>query len=301
MINLFQSRFPDIANCDQYYYPILKQYGDEYGIGYNNRITRIPIVLATGNNVKINRFKDYIEHFAAKHRFLYTLHTLSDASAPEIYYSYTENAKIKNDMAYYRLNESECVPNPIMPTYGKDYHYGDYIIITDDSGLEIPALDNWPGVKTKRAATNYNPVDDTKDPRDMSSAEVILDNISRLDESERRGFIYSACCVSLVNCDRKVFPAKRCVAICKGVQPVLIGLPENFIGRPMTAYDICSPYIQYENTEDSPIFTRPTYSQMSTAEMMIYGDYMYHAFDCAMEQIMDSYIEALRNTYNYKY
>lgn len=297
MINPFQSRFPDIANCDQYYYPILKQYGDDYGIGYP---AGIPIVLATGNTVKIARFKDYIEHFAAKHRFLYTLHILSNVSAPEIYYHYTENAKIKNDMAYYQLNEGEVVSDPEMPTYF-DWNYGDYIIITDDSGLEIPALDNWPGVKTKRAAVNYNPVDGTKDPRDMSSAEVILDNISRLDESERHGFIYSACCVSLVNCSRKIIPEKRCVAISKGSQPVLIGLPENFKERPMTAYDICSPCIYYGDKEDSPRFTRPTYSQMSTAEMMLYGDYMYHAFDCAMEQIMDSYIAALRNTYNYKY
>lgn len=98
--------------------------------GYTRRINTIggymkEIVIATGNKGKINDFK----HIFKSHKVIGIKELIKDFDVEETGTTFEENAALKSEHACQLLNK---------------------IVISDDSGLEVEALNNAPGVYSAR-------------------------------------------------------------------------------------------------------------------------------------------------------
>lgn len=259
--------------------------GSKNSEGEKKMIKPIPIILATTNATKIEKFHRFVEIWGWNHHTRLEMYTPKDLGienfdCPEIYYTYEANAALKADYMKYMLKEDPGVKCDF--NIDKD----PYIILANDSGLEIPALDNWPGVKTKRCCKGT----------DMTSAEYILHKVGcklPIDE-DRDGVMKTSTVALFTNFDTS---AVKCIRWAKcvgnGEQDVNISRP-TWPEKLYTAWDICSPYRVYSNGYMAQC---KTYTQMSVDESILYGDYMWKSFDEVMKCVgsqIDAYIEQLK-------
>lgn len=254
--------------------------GSESSEGEKKMIKPIPIILATTNATKLDMFMRFIELWEWNHHIKlkgYTIYDLGikNFDCPEIYYTYEANANLKADYMKYMLKEDPDVKCDF------DINKDPYIIMANDSGLEIPALDNWPGVRTKRCCKGT----------DMTSAEYILHEIGcKLpNDEDHDGVMKTSTTVLLTNFGANdAIRWRRCVG--KGEQDVNIVHP-TFPKKLYTAWDICRPYRVYSNGYTDQC---KTYSQMTIDESILYGDYIWKSFDSVMKCIepeINEYIE----------
>ena len=254
--------------------------GSKSSEGEKKMIKPIPIILATTNATKIEKFMRFIEVWEWNHQIKlkgYTIYDLGikNFDCPEIYYTYEANAALKADYMKYMLKEDPDVKCDF------DINKDPYIIMANDSGLEIPALDNWPGIRTKRCCKGT----------DMTSAEYILHEIGcKLPKDEDHDGVMKTSTVALLtNFDAsEAIHWTQCSG--KGEQDVNIEHP-TCPEKLYTAWDICSPYRVYSN---GYIAQCKTYTQMSIDESILYGDYIWKSFDSVMKCIepeINEYIE----------
>lgn len=242
-------------------------------------IKPIPIILATTNPTKIRKITRFAEIWQWEHRIELRVYTpndigIADIDCPEIYYTFEQNAALKVDHMIWTLNEDRGLKCDF------DIKKDPYIIMASDSGLEIPALNNWPGVKTKRCCmgTGLN----------MTSAEYILHELNRKipNSEDHDGYVVNATVAKLFNYGTdNVFTSSS-----KDCQDVIISRPE-CSDKVFTAWDICSPY-KYFNGQ---LHKCKTYTEMSINESIIYGDYMWQSFEKVMKPFkgyINEYIES---------
>lgn len=128
-----------------------------------------PIVLATNNPHKL---QEYREILAPMGYVIYGIKDLNiDCDPPEIGNTYEENAYIK----------AKALRN-LVP----------YPVISDDSGLEIEALDNFPGIHSARFASQFKNYKD--------AMEEIL---KRMKDKENRNAAFHCAICLLENKDSK--------------------------------------------------------------------------------------------------
>ena len=257
-----------------------------YRVSSKYPLSELPVILATTNKTKIEKFTEFLSLFEYRCGIKFHIDTLKSIGlesfdCPEPYYTYEENARLKNAMVFYYINEGKTQ---------FQYPVSDYLIITDDTGLEISDLDGWPGVKTKRAAETIPHY------TGMTSAEAILEKLSTLpDKLEKlHGALKSSCVVSLAY-DRpvdgsepsRIIPSDRMTFCGFGTQLVRFVEPEKD-EKVFTAWDICSP----SNADEiSGLFhyNLPVYSKMPISKSMLYEDYMWQSFKKAMDSALDAY------------
>ena len=243
-------------------------------------LSGLPVILATTNPIKLERLKVFLDLYGFENGCNFEIETLdsinaTDFDCPEIYYNYSDNSKLKNDMLYYMITEGGT---------SFEYRDGDYLIITTDNGLEIPKLHGWPGVHTKRA-NSYKYRGEAG--KNETSAEAILEQASDLNESDRNGSMHCACAISLVffESSGSIYPNNKHVFIGQGSQKVQIIYPSSN-EKVYTAWDICAP--RHDLNSDKIL---PVHSKISIEKSMIYGDFMYQAFSEAMDRAMVRYME----------
>lgn len=120
------------------------------------------IVIATGNQGKINDFK----HIFKNHHVVGIQSLLDDFDVDETGTTFEENAKLKSEAAMKLLNK---------------------VVISDDSGLEVDALNNAPGVYSARYSgenatdlSNLNKVlDEMKNETNRKARFVCVISVSR--------------------------------------------------------------------------------------------------------------------------
>lgn len=242
-----------------------------------NMIKPIPIILATTNPTKITKMRRFAEIWQWNHRIQLAVYTpsdigIDDIDCPEIYYTFEQNAALKVDHMIWTLNEDPRVKCDF------DIKKDPYIIMASDSGLEIPVLNNWPGVKTKRCCEGTG----------MTSAEYILHEINcKIPNIEDHdGCVTNATVAKLFNCikDDNIFTSSA-----KHQQDVIIARPE-CSDKLYTVWDICSPY-KYFNGQLNQC---KTYTQMTIDESILHGDYMWKSFEKVMapfESLINEYID----------
>ena len=251
--------------------------GSKSSEGEKKMIKPIPIILATTNATKIRKITRFAEIWQWEHRIGLRVYTpndigIADIDCPEIYYTFEQNAALKVDHMIWTLNEDRGLKCDF------DIKKDPYIIMANDSGLEIPVLNNWPGVKTKRCCKGT----------DMTSAEYILYELNRKipNSEDHDGYVVNATVAKLFNYGTdNVFTSSS-----KDFQDVIISRPE-CSDKVFTMWDICSPYRVYSN---GYIAQCKTYTQMSIDESILYGDYMWKSFESVMKCIepeINEYIE----------
>lgn len=130
-------------------------------------IVFMELVLATRNLHKTLELKSMLKEFS--HLDLFSLRDFGDYQAPEETGStFEENAIAKALHAAKALNK---------------------IVLADDSGLVIPALDGNPGIYSRRYAG--------EDATDKDNRKKLIENLARLKEEERSG--YYECALALAD------------------------------------------------------------------------------------------------------
>lgn len=128
-----------------------------------------PIVLATNNPHKL---QEYREILAPMGYVIYGTKDLNiDCDPPEIGNTYEENAYIK----------AKALRN-LVP----------YTVISDDSGLEIEALDNFPGIHSARFASQFK-----------NYKEAMEEILKRMKDEENRNAAFHCTICLLENKDSK--------------------------------------------------------------------------------------------------
>lgn len=128
-----------------------------------------PIVLATNNPHKL---QEYREMLAPMGYVIYGIKDLNiDCDPPEIGNTYEENAYIK----------AKALRN-LVP----------YPVISDDSGLEIEALDNFPGIHSARFASQFK-----------NYKEAMEEILKRMNDKENRNAAFHCTICLLENKDSK--------------------------------------------------------------------------------------------------
>ena len=237
----------------------------------------LPIIVATTNPTKIKRFEWFIKLWSWNTKInakMYTLNDLgiTDFNCPEIYYDFRSNAALKRDMLFWRINED---PASSFKCDIKMITRDHYVILADDSGVEIPELNYWPGVKTKRCGDEYN----------MTSAQMITNRVfSEIpDLDDHWGIINSAIAAKCVYNDCTDAKKQRRTEVLDAQCSQNV----RFVKSPTdagleTAWDICAPFVKLH---DGTIYQCNTYSGMTIQTSILYGDYMWKAFEAVMNRI----------------
>ncbi len=140
------------------------------------------LLLATHNLGKIREYRTLLKSFA--HFDIYSLVDYPAYQAPdESGATFAENAEIK------ALAAAEYFP--------------DKIIIADDSGLVVPALQNEPGVLSARYAG--------ASARDIDNRKKLIQRLKTLSEEDRLG--HFECAICMAKGDRVL---KKAAGICEG-------------------------------------------------------------------------------------
>lgn len=102
------------------------------------------IIMATSNKMKIRNMTEFAKIICNKYDADLNMVTLEEIGIDRIdcdepYTTYSENSEHKADVAFNVIKESHKIRD-----------YDRYFIMTNDSGLEISLLNNWPGHRTAR-------------------------------------------------------------------------------------------------------------------------------------------------------
>lgn len=240
------------------------------------KVNEIHVVLATTSTRKIERMTSTIEAFEFKTGIklipqpLYEIVKI-ETDCIEPYYNYEANAELKADVAYFNLNES-----PRIITGDTEWltHRDPYIIIANDSGVELDAFDGWPGIFTKRCG----------EPMKQNPAETILDRVSS-DMRKNHGSIVAATSLMMVrplSGDRVAgAPEDRREQITVTASQDII-IDGSFCQKPANVYDICVPCVTLSNGARRTAPT--TIAKMSMCESMAYGDHLCESILTALHQ-----------------
>lgn len=239
-------------------------------------LSKIPVIIATTNHVKIARLTIFLNHIAKNLPIEFVCYTLDDLgikddNCPEIYYTFEGNSNLKNDYFYYMIRE-----------HVESFKEKSFLLVTNDAGLSIPVLENWPNVHTKRCWMNYPPEENI-----TTSAQAIIHEASKLDPTHRFGYFTCATTVSIC---RNTYlskgitryvpaPLSRDVLTMESSQMVKI-VTDVPLEEQKTAWDVCAPLVN-QNEECNRTYRHLTYFQLVN-----YGDPMYKSLESVMNRFL---------------
>lgn len=138
-----------------------------------------PLVVASGNRHKVAEFSTLLEAAG------YVVHRAPDDFAPEeTGDTFAANASIKARALHALL--AAQVPRPVP------------MVLADDSGLVVPALQGAPGVRSARYA---EPADD----QDAANRAKLLQAMAALDNKDRAAYFVCALCIITADGTSKTF------------------------------------------------------------------------------------------------
>lgn len=226
----------------------------------------IHVVIASSSSIKIEKMEAVISSFAFRTGIKLIPVTLDNMlvdhiSCIEPYYNYESNAILKVDTAYYHLNEGKIIGGPGQMWFDHE----PYIIMANDSGLEIPFLNGWPGIFTKRCGKVAS----------LSAAEAIIaklgDNIK--DLTKNCGELISA---TTIMCVRPSANRERVANAPNDRKEMLTEITTQDVRIIDTksydhVHDICRPYVKL--SDDTVKMAPDTLSRMDIQTSWMYGDY----------------------------
>lgn len=243
-------------------------------------IYEINVVLATTSTNKIARITAAIDAFEFKTGIKLVPHTLNEivkveTDCIEPYYNYESNAELKADVAYFNLNESERIVSSKSEWLTRKEPY---IIIANDSGVELDAFDGWPGVFTKRCGEELG----------KNSAEMIFDRVCSdhiIDVTKNQGSIVASTALLLVtplSRDRIAGAPEDRKELMTVTSTQDIIIDGSFCQAPTHVYDICVPCTTLSNGKKR--VAPSTIAKLPIYEAMAYGDYLCESVTIALNR-----------------
>ena len=259
----------------------------------------ITVIIATTNDKKIELYKQFLNYFRYISGIRLPTYSIPEMNSsfkmdcPEPYYEFKDNAALKASYLYYKINEKELSGSEFVIN-GND----NYIIIANDSGLQISELGGWPGVKTKRC---YKDVYAPELGKELTSAEAIIyqmnkhnlptdswDNSSYDVDKVHAMFVSSTC---ILTHTRQQPNYRNNIHVETKFQEVAIIDPRTNDSEIQieTMWDITTPIRRYDN--DTTQYDSKPISKLSIETLMLLGDPIFESFMECMYKALDDFID----------
>lgn len=259
----------------------------------------ITVIIATTNDKKIELYKQFLHYFRYISGIRLPTYSIPEMNSsfkmdcPEPYYEFKDNAALKASYLYYKINEKELSGSEFVINGNNNY-----IIIANDSGLQISELGGWPGVKTKRC---YKDVYAPELGKELTSAEAIIyqmnkhnlptdswDNSSYDVDKVHATFVSSTC---ILTHTRQQPNYRNNIHVETKFQEVAIIDPRTNDSEIQieTMWDITTPIRRYDN--DTTQYDSKPISKLSIETLMLLGDPIFESFMECMYKALDDFID----------
>lgn len=145
----------------------------------------LTIILATQNKHKIREMEKILSSTGIDAHVISAFDLGISDSPQETGSTFSENALIKSEAIYNSIKENNLVQSP-------------YVVLADDSGIAVEALNGMPGIYSARYASV-----DGKDSDDRENVRKLLEDIKDVPAEKRDASF--ACVISVITDTGKVF------------------------------------------------------------------------------------------------